>query len=73
MPIVVGDVLAPGVDRDEDPLSAGMVAKLHLIWLSAAPTAQKSKTRARIAPTSNETLGIYFCSRTVELRRTSHG
>lgn len=47
MPIVVGDALAPpGVDRDEGPLSAGIVAKLHLIWLSPALTAQKTKTRA---------------------------
>jgi hypothetical protein len=47
-------VLALGVDRDKDPLSAGIVAKLYLIWLSVALTVQKSKTWARIALTSNE-------------------
>lgn len=50
MLIVVGDVGAR-CRHDEDKSFAGKVAKLYLIWLSAAPTAPKSNARARTAPT----------------------
>jgi hypothetical protein len=40
-------------------LSAGQVATTPN-WPSAAPTAQKIMRGARIAPTSNENLGIYY-------------
>ena len=48
MPIVVGDVLAPGVDRDEYPLSAGMVAKLLELPLKFSPRLNSRPALAHI-------------------------